>query len=79
MTLKKYYLSIIISLNFEILRRITTFSECHSVFFVVIQNDVASEIKTSDVTFNVACELSQPMGKIEFSTTVKIEQILSHR
>ena len=35
---------------------------------------------TTDVTFSVSsCELSQPMGKIEFSSTAKTEQILSHR
>ena len=37
--------------HFDILRRITSFPESHSVFFAV--------------TFNVACELSQPMGKTE--------------
>ena len=51
----------------------------HSVFFVVVQNDVTSEIKSSDVTFNVACELSQPMGKTNFPAPLKIEQILSRR
>ena len=29
--------------------------------------------------FNVACELSQPMGKTEFSSTAKTEQTLSHK
>ena len=29
--------------------------------------------------FNVACELSQPMGKTEFQAPLKIEQTLSHR
>ena len=29
---------------FHILRRITTFSERHSVFFEVVQNDITSEI-----------------------------------
>ena len=31
--------------------------------------DVTSEIQNSDVTFNIAYELSQPMGKTEFSST----------
>ena len=44
------------------------------MFFVVATrmiNDVTSEIKNSDVTLNVACELSQPMGKTEFSSIAK--------
>ena len=39
-----YYLSVVISFIFDILRRIKTFSEHYSVFFVVKQNDVTSEI-----------------------------------
>ena len=35
--IKNYYLLFIISFIFDILRRITTFSERHSVFFVVVQ------------------------------------------
>ena len=34
-------------------------------------SDVTFEIKSYDVTFNVACDLSQPMSKIEFSCTAK--------
>ena len=56
--IKNCYLLSVISFIFDILRRITTFSERHSLFFAV-------------VTFNVACELSQPMGKTEFSSTAK--------
>ena len=41
---------------FDILRRKATVSECHPVFFMV--SDITSEIKRSDVAFNVACELS---------------------
>ena len=37
MTLKKYYVLLVISYIFDILRRITTFPERHSVFFVVVQ------------------------------------------
>ena len=29
------------------------------------------KFKVSDITFNVACELSQPMGKTEFSRIAK--------
>ena len=36
-----------------------------------IGNDVTSEIHSSDVTFNVGCELSQPMGKTEFSSATR--------
>ena len=54
-----------IAFIFDILRRITTFSERHSVVCCWCKNDVTSEIQSSDVTFNVACELSQPMGKTE--------------
>ena len=43
---------------FDTLRRITTFSERHSVFLVVVISDVTSELYSSDVTFHVACELS---------------------
>ena len=35
------------------------------------KSDVTSEIETSDVMFNIACELSQPMGKTKFSSTAK--------
>ena len=58
----KYHSSFFID---DILRRITALYERHSVFFVMVQSDVTSKIgiKSSDVTFNVACELSQPMGK----------------
>ena len=81
MTLKIYYSSFVVSLIFDILRRITTFSERHSFFFSWWRkSDVTSEIKRSDVIFNVACELSKPMDKIEFSRTAKqIEQTLSQR
>ena len=64
--IKSYYLSFVISFNFDILRRITTFS----VFIGWCK--MTSLLKlSSDVTFNVACELSQPMGKTEFSSTAK--------
>ena len=38
---------------------------------VMVQNDVTSEIQNSDITFNAPCELSQPIGKTEFSITAK--------
>ena len=35
------------------------------------KSDVTSESKSSDVMFNVACELSHSMGMTEFSSTAK--------
>ena len=32
---------------------------------------VTIDFYSSDVTFNIVCELSQPMGKTEFSSTAK--------
>ena len=69
--IKNYNLSLVISFIFYILSRIMIFSEHHSVFLNGAKNDVTSEIKCSDVTFNIACELSQPVGKTEFSSTAK--------
>ena len=59
MTFKYVYLSFVISFIFDILRRITTVYERHSVFSWCCKNNVTSEIKSSDGTFNVACELYQ--------------------
>ena len=67
--IKNYFLSIFISVIFDILHRIMTFSEGHSVFFVGVKNDITSEIWSFDVIFNVVCELFQPMGKTKFSST----------
>ena len=53
--------------------------EHRSVFFVVRISDVTSEIQNSDVTFNVVCELPQPVGKTKFSSTIKQEQTLSQQ
>ena len=44
MTLKNIILSLVISFIFDISRRITTFSERHSVIFVLVKNNVTSEI-----------------------------------
>ena len=77
--IKKCYLSYVFSFIYDILRRIPTFLERHSTFFRGGACDATSEIKSSDVTFNAACELSQSIGKTEFSSTAKIEQTLSHR
>ena len=41
-------------------------------FSLLLISDITSEIQPSDVTFNAACELSQPMGKTQFSSTAKI-------
>ena len=57
--IKNYYLSSVISFIFDILHRIMTFSERHSVFFMMVQVMV------------LACELSQPMGRTDFSSTAK--------
>ena len=56
---------------FDILRRITTFPNAIRSFSWWCKSDVTSEIYSSDVTFSIACELSQPMGKTEFSSTAK--------
>ena len=48
-------------------------TERHSVFFVVPQKRRYKEIQTSDVTFNVACEL--PLQN--FPAALKIERTLS--
>ena len=76
--IKNYYLSFIISYIFDILHCIMTFPGSHSVIFVRRISDVTSEIKSSDVTFNITCELSQPMGKTEFSSTAENRK-MSHR
>ena len=39
--------------------------------FGVFHGDVTYKIYNSEGTFNVACELSKPMGKTEFSSTTK--------
>ena len=54
----------------------TANSERHSAFFVTARKE---RLLTTDVIFNASCVLSQPMDMTEFSSTAKIEQILSHR
>ena len=66
-----YYLSFVISFIFDILCRITIYSERHSVFSWGHISDVTSEIQSFDVTFKVACKLSHPMGKTELSSIAK--------
>ena len=44
-------------------------SERHSEFFVTARK---RRLFTTDATLNVLCELSQPMGKTEFSCSAKI-------
>ena len=39
-----YYIAFVISFIFDILRCLTTFSESHSVFYVVAHHGVTSEI-----------------------------------
>ena len=58
--IKIYYLLFVIFFIFDILRRTATFSKRRLVFFVVFF-----------CGGNIACELSQPMGKTEFSSTAK--------
>ena len=43
-------------------------SKCHSAFFVTARKE---RLYTTDVTFSVLYESSQPMGKTEFSSTAK--------
>ena len=50
--------------------------ERHSEFFVTARR---RRLKTTDASVGVSYELSQPMGKTEFSSTAKIEQTLSRR
>ena len=65
MALKINYHSFIDSFTFDILRCITTFIESHSEFFKV--EDERGHLRNLKFRrhFNVACELSQPMGKTE--------------
>ena len=49
-------------------------SEHHLAFFVMA---CIERLYTTDVTFSVLCELSQSIGKTEFSSTAKIEQTLT--
>ena len=61
-------------LSFDILRRITTFSEPHSVlFFCRFGTKVTSHLKFIVLTsLSTSCVgLSQPMGKTEFSSTAE--------
>ena len=78
MTLKIiiYHLSFLSFLTFYVAQR--PFANVILCFSWWRKNDIASEIKSSDVTFNAACKLSQPIGKTEFPAPLKIEQILSH-
>ena len=46
----------------------TANSECHSKVFVTAPKD---HLQTTDVSISVSSELSQPMGKTEFSSTTK--------
>ena len=75
MTLKIINYHLLTLLFFCISRLITTVNmyDRYSVFFVVAHK-CRHSIQNSDVTFNVACDLSQPMGKTEFPAP-----ILSHR
>ena len=43
-------------------------SERNSQFFVTARK---GRLSTTDVTFSVVCELSQPISKIEFSSTIE--------
>ena len=56
-------------LYFSILRRITTFRNVIRCFSRWQISDVTSEIYSSDIIFNVECELSRHMGKTEFFNT----------
>ena len=41
---------------------------CSAEFFAAVRKE---SLQTTDVTFSGSCELSQPMGKTEFSSTAK--------
>ena len=63
------YLSFVMSFIFDILPRLKRpFPNAIQCFR---KSDVTSAIESYDVTFSVACELSQPTGKTEFSSTAK--------
>ena len=61
----------IISFIFDILCPIMTFSEHHSMFFVVLHKWHHLWNFVFGVIFNVTRELSQPISKTEFSSTTK--------
>ena len=71
---KQFIKSFVISFVYANLRRITTFYECHSVFFVVanvtsllkirILKSLLTSHVNSEVTFNVACELTHRQVRI---------------
>ena len=50
--------------------------EAQYIPLVGVESDVTSEISNSEVTLNVACELSQPMGKTEFFSTAEKKNTL---
>ena len=64
-----YYLSFLSFLTFFAIKRF--FPNVIQCFTLWCISDVTSEIQSSDVMFNVGCELSQPMGKTEFSSKAK--------
>ena len=57
------HLSLLSFLTFYIANQ--PFSNVIQSFSWQCKNDVTSEIKSSDVIFNIACELTQPMSKTE--------------
>ena len=59
---------ILFPLNFYNLCCMTASSECHSEFTVTAHK---CRLQTIAIFLSVACELSQPMGKTEFSSTAK--------
>ena len=67
----------IISFIFDILHRITTFSKGHLGSSHWCKSDFISKILSSDITFNVVCELSQPGARQNFPALLKIEQTVS--
>ena len=75
--IKNYYLLSVITFIFEILRRITIFTERHSVSPRWCK--VTSLLKFRVLMFYVNCELSHLMSKTEFTSTIKIKQTLTHR
>ena len=83
MTLKiiKYFsiLTSFFNFIFDIVRRISTLYDCHSLFFVLahVTSHLKFRILTSFCTSRVSCVI--PWARKKFPVPLQIRQILSHR
>ena len=68
---KSYYISVVLFYFFTFYVALRPFPKVILCFPWWCKSGVISESSNSDDTFNVACELSQPLGKTEFSSTAK--------